>query len=240
MERVSSHCIAPPETTEFQEDSGPRLAFPWAVDAVNTLVTRKDARKFLGVSMKTITRYQERGVLHPIRNKVNGRILYHEAEVLAILGGKLNKKRHNLLYCRVASFHGSIANKFKSGPVRLAEQVSRLSDYCVRAGIRVDGVYKDIGPGNGSRKLAGLDMLIEKVLKHEVAMVVVETSDRIARWGMGEVFERFLAWHGVKLYVVSPVLTREEFKEEIKEDLSEVLLEAKRLLGELVDSQSSR
>lgn len=223
-------------TAGCERTSGPNLAFPKSVDPFNKMVYRKDAQRFLGVSEKTMTRYQERGLLHPIKNQVNGRILYQESEVLAVLGSKLNQKRDVILYCRTAVL-GSTGPKGQTASSRLAEQVDRLSSYCVHAGIRVDETITDLGPGNGSRRLPGLDRLIEKVLRHQVSLVVIETPDRLARWGMGEILARFLSWHGVELHVASPVLTRDEYREEIKQDLAEVLLEAKKLLGERIDNQ---
>ena len=219
-----------------EDNGGPRLAFPGSVDPLNTLVKRSDAQKFLGVTRKTMWAYEKAGRLHPIRNQVNRRILYQEAEVLALLGSKLKQTRQVILYCRSAVL-GSTGSRVPAVRDRLAEQVDRLSSYCVHAGIRVDETITDIGPGNGDKLLPGLDRLIEKVLRHEVSLIVVETPDRLARWGMGKILERFLAWHGAQLHVASPCLTRNEYREEVKQDLAEVLLEAKQLLGERIDNQ---
>jgi predicted site-specific integrase-resolvase len=224
------------ETSREGTAGGPKLAFPGSMEPYNRLVKRKDAQSFLGVCYRTLLRYEESGKLHPVKNRINGRIMYQEAEVLAVLGSKLNQKKEVLMYCRTAVL-GSTGPKGRTASSRLAEQVDRLSSYCVHAGIKVDEVLTDLGPGNGSRRLPGLDRLIEKVLRHKVSLLVIETPDRLARWGLGDMMDRFLAWHGVEVHVASPVLTRDEYREEVKQDLAEVLLEAKKLLGERIDNQ---
>lgn len=212
---------------------GPVLAFPGTEGALGRVVYRKEAAKFLGVTRMTLTRYEKAGRLTPYKSQINGRVFYAESELLALLGSKLKQKKLVVLYCRSAVL-GSRSDKGNSARDRLAQQVKRMSDYCLATGIRVDLCLTDIGPGTGSKDLDGYNILIEKVLRHEVSLVVVETPDRLARWGMATVFEKFLAWHGVQLHVACPTLTREEYKEEIKQDLTEIIYESKRLLGEQV------
>lgn len=199
---------------------------------LGSLVYRKDAMKFLSVQKQTIMRYEKRGLLIPIKNRANGRVMYTEANVMSVLGSRLKQTKSVVLYCRVAVL-GSRGNIGESAAARLAAQVDRMQDYCVRAGIRVDTLIKDIGPVNGRRAIDGHDKLIEMIMRKEVSLLVVETEDRIARWGMGMLFKRFLEWHGVELHVASPILVREEFREEIKQDLTELIYEAKRTLGEI-------
>lgn len=200
--------------------------------SMGRMLYRKDAVKFLGVHKRTVMRYEQKGLLIPIKNQVNGRVMYTEANVVAVLGSKLKQTKRVVLYCRVAVL-GSRGEPGESAPARLARQVDRMQDYCVRAGIRVDEVIKDVGPVNGRKALEGHDKLIELVMRKQVSLLVVETEDRIARWGMGHLFRRFLEWHGVEVHVASPVLLREEYREEIKQDLTELIYEAKRSLGEI-------
>lgn len=200
--------------------------------SLGRMVNRKEAMKFLGVTRQTMYKYEQRGLLKPIKNQASGRIMYTEANVVAVLGSRLKQTKRVVLYCRVAVL-GSRGEPGESAPARLARQVDRMQDYCVRAGIRVDEVIKDIGPVNGRKALDGHDQLIELVMRKQVSLLVVETEDRIARWGMGHLFSRFLDWHGVEVHVASPVLLREEYREEIKQDLTELIYEAKRALGEI-------
>ena len=212
---------------------GPPLAFPGLEGTLGRVVYRKHAARFLGVTRMTLTRYEKAGKLTPYKSQINGRVFYAEAELLALLGSRLKQARSVVLYCRSAVL-GSRSDKGNSARERLNQQVQRMSQYCLAAGIRVDLTITDIGPGTGSKDMDGYNLLIDKVLRHEVSLVVVETPDRLARWTLGRVFEKFLAWHGVQLHVACPTLIREEYQEEIKQDLTELIYESKKLLGEQV------
>ena len=208
------------------------LAFPDKIGEMGRIVYRKEAMRYLGVSKQTLRSYERRGLLIPLKNIVNRRIFYTEDNVLSVLGSKYDQKREVGLYCRAAVL-GSRSNKGNSAAKRLEDQVQRMSEYCVKSGIRVDHIIKDVGPVNGRVAFIGHDQLIDLIMRHRVSLLVVETEDRIARWGMGDMFKRFLEWHGVDLHVASPILVREEFKEELKQDLTELIYEARRVLGEI-------
>jgi len=226
-EQLDSREEPVPETKE------PKILQPGPDGYPGRLMTRKEAVRYLGVSAKTLRRYELAGGICAYKNQMNGRVLYSESEILALLGSRLKQRKSVVLYCRSAVL-GSRSDKGNSARDRLAQQVQRMSQYCTAAGIRVDHTLADIGPGTGRLVLEGYNLLIEKVLRHEVSLIVVETPDRLARWGMGNLLESFLAWHGVQLHVACPTLLREEYQEEIKQDLTEIIYESKRLLGEQV------
>jgi predicted site-specific integrase-resolvase len=64
-------------------------------------------------------------------------------------------------------------------------------------------------------------------------MVIVETPDRLARFTGSEILERFLTWHGVEYHVIQNHLHLEEYREELKNDLTYLILESRKLIGEL-------
>ena len=213
-------------------NSSLRLAFPGTDGPLGRMVYRKDAMKFLGVTRQTLSRYEADGRLKRFKNQVNGRIYYNDVDLLAVLGSRVKHNKQAILYCRTAVL-GSSPGRAVDARDRLAAQKDRMQAYCTMAGIRVDRVISDIGSGSGKVGLDGIDSLMEAVLRKEVDLVIVETHDRLARWSVGAILDRFLAWHGVKLHVANPVLTREEYREELKQDLAEVLYDAKVALGEL-------
>ena len=221
------------EDTSTLENDGTslKLAFPWTDGPLGRLIYRKDAIKFLGVSRQTVNKYEHRGLLTPLKNKVNGRVYYTEENVLAVLGSRLPQTLEVVAYCRAAVL-GSRSDPGDGARGRLLQQVERVSEYCARAGIRVDRIIQEVGYGNSLEARRGVDQLMELVLRKKVSMVVVETPDRLARFAMGEMLERFLEWHHVKLHVISPVFQREEYREELKEDLARILFESKKILGE--------
>lgn len=206
--------------------------FPGEEGPLGRLVYRKEAARFLGVTRQTMARYELDGRLKPFKNVVNGRVYYDLDNVLAVLGSRAPQSKMVLLYCRSAVL-GSKNNPNNDVHARLEEQANLMVSYCSKAGIRVDEVIKDVGPGTGQVGLPGLDRLMELVIRKKVSMVVVETPDRLARWGMGHILERFLAWHGVELHIACPALARKDLVEELKQDLTEIIYESKRLLGEL-------
>jgi predicted site-specific integrase-resolvase len=210
-----------------------KFAFTGMDHPLGRFMSRKEAAKFLNIMPQTLWSYEDKGIVVPYKNIVTGRVYYFENQILAVLGSKLPQSKAVVLYARTAVL-GSKSKHGDSSPKRLHDQVSRMQDYCLKTGIRVDHVITDMGPGVGLKMLPGMDELIELIVRRKVSLLVVETADRLARWGMGPVFERWLTWHGVRLHVASPVLKRDEYVEEIKQDLTQVILESKKLLGELV------
>lgn len=195
------------------------------------LVYKKDAARYLGISLKTLERYVKQGLVKPFKNEVNGRTYFDQLDLLALLGSRLPQAREVVLYCRAAG----IPDQGKAGvssQARLRDQVDRCTEYCTKAGVRVDRIIQEIGKGHTLNGRSGIDQLLDLVFRKKVSMIVVECPDRLARWGMGEILERFLTWHGVELHVISKGWSRAEFREEVKEDLAGILFEAKRLLGE--------
>lgn len=191
----------------------------------------KDAAKFLGISPKTLARYAKAGLIRNWKNQVNGRTYYDRAELLKLLGSRLPQTREVWVYCRAAGIpdQGAAGVSVKK---RLQAQVDRVLEYCTRAGIRVDEVIQEIGKADSLEDRPGIDRLMEKILRKEISMVVVETPDRLARFAGAEILERFFAWHGVEYHVIQKTLHRKEYRDEIKDDLAGVLFRAKQLMGE--------
>lgn len=195
------------------------------------ILYRKEAAKFLGISPKTLTRYVQAGKLRNWKNQINGRVYYDRAELLSLLGSRLPQTREVWVYCRAAGLPDQGAAGV-SAKKRLDAQVDRVLEYCTRAGIRVDQVVQEIGKADSLEDRPGLDRLMEKILRKEISMVVVETPDRLARFAGAEVLQRFFAWHGVEYHVIQKTLHLKEYRDEIKDDLAGVLFRAKQLMGD--------
>lgn len=195
------------------------------------ILYRKEAARFLGISPKTLTRYVKAGLLRNWKNQVNGRTYYDRAELLGLLGSRLPQTREVWVYCRAAGIPDQGAAGV-SAKKRLETQVDRVLEYCTRAGIRVDRVIQEIGKADSLEDRPGLDQLMEKILRKEISMVVVETPDRLARFAGAEILERFFAWHGVEYHIIQKTLHLKEYRDEIKDDLAGVLFRAKQLMGD--------
>lgn len=194
------------------------------------IMYRKDAAKFLGISTKTLTRYVNAGLLRRWKNQVNGRTYYDRADLLRLLGSKLPQTREVIVYCRASTLPDQGSAGVAAGK-RLQAQVDRVLDYCTRAGIRVDQVIQEVGKADSLENRPGLEQILDKIMRKQVSMLVVETPDRLARFAGAELLERIFAWHGVEYHVIQKTLHRQEYRDEIKEDLAGILFRAKQQMG---------
>jgi len=206
--------------------SGELLPFP-----SGELVYKREAARFLDISLKTLEAYVRRGQLHQGKNRVNGRVYYDKQELLGLLGSRLPQNREVWVYCRASPLPDRGAAGV-SAKVRVESQRDRVLRYCTAAGIRVDKVVLDQGRAGTFKGRAGVNDLLEAIFRKEVSMVVVETEDRLGRFMAGDFFESFLLWHRCELHVVEKGLYHEEYREELKEDLSWIIMEARQLIGE--------
>jgi predicted site-specific integrase-resolvase len=196
------------------------------------LMYKKQAAEFLGVSLKTLEGYVAQGRVDKWKNSINGRTYYDKQQLLYLLGSRLPQTREVIVYCRAAG----IPDQGKAGvssQKRLLAQQDRVLEYCTRAGIRVDQVIGDIGKAGTLEGRGGFDKIFDMVVRKRVSMVIMETPDRMARFAGADLFERFLTWHGVELHVIQKTLHRQEYRDEIKDDLTNLILEARNLMGEL-------
>jgi predicted site-specific integrase-resolvase len=195
------------------------------------LVYKREAARFLNISLKTLEAYVRRGQLHQWKNRVNGRVYYDRQELLALLGSRLPQQREVWVYCRASPLPDRGAAGV-SAQRRVEAQRDRVLQYCTAAGIRVDRVVLDLGRAGTLKERRGVDDLLEALFRKQLSMVIVETEDRLGRF-MGEDFvQSLLAWHRCELHVIEKGLYHEEYREELKEDLSWIILESRRLLGE--------
>ena len=149
---------------------------------------------------------------------------------LKLLGTRLPQGRQVVLYCRAAPMPNK-GNAGVSAEKRLQAQVERCNDYCTAAGIRLDRVIAEVGKGDSLKGRRGWTEIMDLVMRKQVSMIVVETPDRLCRWGMADAFGDFLTWHGVELHVIQPVLQLQEYRDELTEDMAGMVYEARRLMG---------
>ena len=194
------------------------------------LVYKKAAAEYLSVSVKTIDRYVKAGLLKPYKNQINGRLYFDKADVLKLIGGRLPQDRTVVLYCRAATIPNQ-GNAGVAADTRLAKQIDRCTRYCTAAGIRIDRTISEVAKGDSLDDRRGWTELMDLILRRQVSMLVIETPDRICRWGMGKLFDSFLAWHGVELHVIQPVLQLQEYRDELTEDLTNIVYQARQLMG---------
>jgi putative resolvase len=160
---------------------------------MSTIYSTGKAADYLGVSVKTLQRWDREGRLQPESRTGTGRRMYTKAQLDAFLGRKPGMvPRRAIAYCRVSS----AAQK-----PDLKNQRKILEDFCAARGLAGVEFVEEVGGGlNLSRKrfLAVMD----SVEAREVSHLVVAHKDRLVRFGFSW-FERFCAEHQCELLVLN-------------------------------------
>lgn len=131
--------------------------------------------KLLGVTVKTLQRWDREGRLVPLRSPGNRR-LYTDDHLKQIFGDKLEKKGQRRLrvgYCRVSS---------NNQRPDLVNQHRVLGEFCEAHGLGIAEWIEEVGGGLNFRRPKFL-ALLERILRGEVEVVVIAHKDRLARFG---------------------------------------------------------
>ncbi|WP_328284583.1 IS607 family transposase [Anoxybacillus sp. J5B_2022] len=152
----------------------------------------KEFAEMLHVSVKTLQRWDNEGVLKAYRNP-KGRRYYTEEQYREYMGiPKENQVGKTVIYARVSN---------KGQKDDLENQVEFLRQYANAKGMIVDEVVTDIGSGlNYKRK--HWNRLIEACVDGKVSTILIAHKDRFVRFGY-EWFEQFLDKLGVKIIVIN-------------------------------------
>ena len=159
------------------------------------ILTIKEVADLVGVTYKTLHRWDEDGTL-PSLHMTKGKRRY-DADLVEKFLGQYNpepiKNRPVCVYVRVSSHE----QKQKGD---LERQKNRMIEHCAKNGYKVDYILEDVGSGlSGSRpkllKLFGL------VTEQKISKVVIEHKDRLTRFQFN-VFEVFFGAFNVKIEFV--------------------------------------
>lgn len=149
--------------------------------------------KMLGVSVKTLQRWDNDNKLTAFRNPSNRRYYTHN-QYIEYMGKTVQDEdsRKTIIYTRVSN----------SGQKDdLKNQVIFLKEFANARGIIVDEIFEDIGSGlNYNRK--EWNKLLEDCMLGLIKTVIVAHKDRFIRFGY-DWFERFLKSNGVEIIVVN-------------------------------------
>ncbi len=159
------------------------------------LLTISEVSDLVGVTYKTLHRWDKEGILPAVRQTRGAR--RYDPDIVGKFLGQYNsepkKDRPAAIYCRVSSHEQK-----KKGD--LERQKNRMVEHCARQGYRVEHILEDVGSGlSGSRPK--LKTLFGLVTKHEISRVVIEHKDRLTRFQFN-VFEEFFGSHGVVIEYV--------------------------------------
>ena len=152
------------------------------------------AAQLLGVTVKTLQRWEREGRLVPAGRTESNRRKYTESQLRAYLGQvqALKVPRRIVAYCRVSS---------SAQRPDLANQRAILEQFTVARGLANVEFIEEVGGGlNFSRKR--FCALMDAIGRDEVAILVLAHRDRLTRFGF-EWFEHYAATHGCQLLVLN-------------------------------------
>lgn len=174
-------------------------------------VTISEAAKELGVSKKTLRRWELQGKIKPERTEGQHR-RYDLAQLRPLVGrGSLPEERITLSYARVSS---------QEQKEDLARQVNLLEAYCAKQGWKFETI-QEVGSGLNYHK-RGLRLLIKRICSLEIERIVLVHKDRLLRFGSELIFalcEQF----GVEVVIINATVQELSFEEELVQDVLEII-----------------
>lgn len=172
----------------------------------------KEVMKILGICRQTLCNYTKNGLIK-IKSKGIKLYDYDEDSVYALIGEKIDSKNKSIVsYARVST------QKQKS---QLDDQNKRIYDSCVSRGIVLSKQYSDIKSGMNSDR-PDFQTLIQRVIKGEIELVVIENKDRLIRFGY-DLLESIFRYFGCKILVLNDVLENKTYEQELSEDLISII-----------------
>jgi predicted site-specific integrase-resolvase len=166
----------------------------------------------LGISRVTLCKYVKSGIIKVDRLK-NGQYNYDEESVYEFLGQKFNRNHKvNISYSRVST---------QAQKDQLKEQTLRIYNYCISKGIELDEQIEDIKSGmDADRK--GFQKLIERVVKGEIGLLVIENKDRLTRFNF-DTLQLIFKYYGTQIMVLNDALDNRTYEQELTEDLISII-----------------
>lgn len=129
--------------------------------------------KRVGVSVKTLQKWDRIGVLPAKRTITNQRYYTDEDLAAALRLPRVPKERRTVAYCRVSS---------QAQKPDLANQRRVLEAFCEQRQMRVDEWMMEIGGGLNFKRKQFLT-LVDAILDGQIERVILAHQDRLARFG---------------------------------------------------------
>lgn len=177
---------------------------------MNRLISIQQASEQLGVSISTLRRWDETGVLVAERTP-KGHRRYDISKINPnLLHGIGNKDRKTIAYARVSS-HDQKED--------LHRQIQVLETYCAKQGWTYE-IVSDLGSGMNYHK-KGLKQLLDGILENQIGRLVLTHKDRLLRFGAELVFALCEA-RNVEIVIINQGENL-SFEEELAQDVLEII-----------------
>lgn len=156
------------------------------------MIRLNDMAKRLGVSVKTLQRWDREGILVAKRNP-NNRRYYTEDQYLEYIGSSCKKDKKIIAYVRVSN------NNQKDD---LQNQITFIRNYVNAKGEILDDVIQDIGSGLNYNRKHWNDLLFNQISKGEIGKIYITYKDRFVRFGF-DWFERYCNHHNCEIVIIN-------------------------------------
>jgi len=179
------------------------------------LFNPQEASKILGVTVQTLQRWDNVGIIKTVRTPA-GRRMFPKAEIERLLGDSqpVTTDRLLVIYGRVSS-----ADQKKKGD--LDRQVLFIKDKLDLRIYQTISIITDVGSGlNDKRK--GLIKLMAMTKAGEVTDLGIRYKDRLTRFGFNYL-QFFFESYGVKIHILDESVNDKTVYEELMEDLLSII-----------------
>ncbi|HDN90813.1 MAG TPA: IS607 family transposase [Candidatus Aenigmarchaeota archaeon] len=170
------------------------------------LYTMKEASKLLGVTVRTIQRWDKEGKIRCVRT-IGGKRRVPESEIKRILG--IHEERKIVGYARVSSH---------TQKDDLERQIELIKRYAKERGWKIE-ILKDVGSGLKENR-RNFQKLLRMVMNREVSKVIIAYPDRLTRFGF-KILEEFFKSYGTEIVVINK--EEKSPQEELIEDLITII-----------------
>lgn len=159
----------------------------------NTFSSGK-AAKLLGISVKTLQRWEREGRLIPIGRTDSNRRLYTQSQLSRFIGIKVKEKipTREVAYCRVSS----AAQK-----PDLINQRRVLEEFVIARGLANVEFFEEIGGGLNFKRKKFINLMLD-IGKGEIKTLILAHKDRLTRFGF-EWFEHYAQSNGCEILVLN-------------------------------------
>jgi len=174
-----------------------------------------EAEKILGVSLRTLQRWDKAGKIKVVRTP-GGRRRVPESEIKRLLGEQelVSAGRVLAIYARVSSHE----QKAKGDLDRQVEQVRKRFDHRLFNDVLV---VTDVSSGLNDRR-KGLLQLMQKAREGEITDLAISYKDRLTRFGFNYL-KTYFESYGVKIHVINGEGDKKSVYEELVEDLLSIV-----------------
>ena len=170
------------------------------------------AAKLLGISVKTLQRWEREGRLTPVARTDSNRRLYTEAQIREFINlpKAASVPTRLVAYCRVST----AAQK-----PDLANQRKVLEEFVAVKGLANVEFVEEVGGGLNFKRRRFLT-LTDEIGRREIKALILAHRDRLTRFGF-EWFEHFARGHGCELLVLNQQRLSPE--QEMVQDLTTIV-----------------